>query len=83
MAAATLRVGFPQAIVQNTVYALPPRRVMLYTDATGPTFVQSTTEAFTASSAVTLTNNQAELCGGFLKCTSATPGNIILKPTGS
>jgi len=83
MASAALRIGYPVPIVQNTVYALPARRVMLFSDATTPTFQQSTTEAFTANASITLTNGQAELCGGFLRCTSATPGNIILKPTGS
>jgi hypothetical protein len=75
----TLPIGRPTAIVQNTIYALPGRRVLLFSDAAAPTFFQSNTEAFTASIAVVLANGQAELAGGFLRCTSATPGNIILK----
>lgn len=66
-------------ILQNVIYALPPRRVLLFSDAATPTFFQSTTEAFTASIAVVLTNGQAELAGGFIRCTSATPGNIVLR----
>lgn len=75
----TLPIGVPTAIVQNQIYALPPQRVLMMTDAAAPTFFQSNTEAFTASIAVVLANGQAELAGGFLKCTSATPGNITLK----
>jgi len=51
----------------------------MFSDATGPTFFQSNTAAFTASIAVTLVNGQATLAGGFIRCTSATPGNITLK----
>lgn len=67
------------AITQNTVYALPTGRVLLFTDATTPTLQQSTTEAFTANVAVTLTGGQAELAGGFFRLTTAGPINIILK----
>jgi hypothetical protein len=67
-------------ITQNTIYALPARRAILFSDATTPTFQLSNTEAFTASVAVTLTNGQAEANGGFIRCTSATPGSITLKP---
>ena len=74
-----LSIGYPIPIVQNTIYALPARRVLLMSDAAGPTFFQSNTLAFTASVAVVLTNGQAELAGGFIRCTSATPGNITLK----
>ena len=74
-----LSIGYPIPITQNQIYALPAKRVLMFTDATGPTFFQSNTLAFTASIAVTLVNGQAELAGGFLRCTSATPGNITLK----
>lgn len=74
-----LSIGYPIPVTQNVVYALPSRRVLLMTDAAGPTFFQSNTQAFTASVAVALTNGQAELAGGFLKCTSAAPGNVTLK----
>lgn len=74
-----LLIGHPIAIVQNTIYALPARRVLIFSDAATPTFFQSNTSAFTASIAVTLVDGQAELAGGFIRCTSATPGNITLK----
>ncbi len=74
-----LPIGQIVAITQNDIYALPARACIIFCDGTSPTFFQSTTVAFTASIAVTLTNAQATLAGGFLKCTSATPGNIILK----
>lgn len=74
-----LPIGQIVAIAQNAIYVLPARLCVIFCDGTSPTFFQSTTSAFTASVAVTLTNAQASLAGGFLKCTSATPGNIILK----
>jgi len=74
-----LSIGYPISIIQNTIYALPARRVLMFSDAAAPTFFQSNTVAFTVSVAVTLTNGEAELAGGFIRCTSATPGNIILK----
>lgn len=74
-----LAIGSPTPITQNTVYALPQRRVLMFSDAAAPTFFQSNTEAFTVSVAVTLAGGQAELAGGFLRCTSAAPGNITLK----
>jgi len=66
-----LVVGSPDVMTQNVVYSLPSFRCLFHTDATSPTIVQSETAAFTANSAVTLSNNQVELAGGFLKCTSA------------
>lgn len=74
-----LSIGYPIPIVQNTIYALPARRVLLFSDAAAPTFFQSNTVAFTVSVAVALANGQAELAGGFIRCTSAAPGNITLK----
>lgn len=74
-----LSIGYPTPINQNQIYALPARRVLMFSDAAGPTFFQSNTLAFTVSVAVTLTNGEAELAGGFLRCTSAAPGNITLK----
>ena len=75
-----LSIGYPIPITQNTIYALPARRVLMFSDAAGPpTFFQSNTVAFTVSVAVTLANGQAELAGGFLRVTSASPGNITLK----
>lgn len=80
MASTTLlSVGYPQEIVQNQVYALPARRVLLFSQDATPTFFQSNEVAFITSVAVTLANGQAELAGTFIKCTSASPGPITLK----
>lgn len=75
----TIPIGRPFAMVQNTVYALPNRRVLLFADTAAPTFFQSETAAFTVSVAVTLTGGQAELSGQFLRVTSAGPVNVTLK----
>jgi hypothetical protein len=73
-------IGTTFQMVQNTIYALPASRVLLF--CTGaPTLQQSTEVTFTASAAVTLAANQAELAGAFLRCTSAGPQPIILKKT--
>ena len=74
-----LSIGYAQPIVQNQIYALPGRRVLLFSQDAAPTFFQSSDVAFTTSVAVTLANGQAELAGGFLKCTSGAPGPITLK----
>jgi hypothetical protein len=75
-----LSVGYAQPIVQNQIYALPARRVLLFTQDVAPTYFQSSDVSFAVSVAVTLVNGQAELAGGFLRCTSAAPGPITLKP---
>jgi len=75
----TLATGQIHSLVQNTVYALPPVRCMLFTDATTPTLQQSLTAAFTANVAVTLTAGQSECNGGFIRLTTAGPINVILK----
>lgn len=67
----TVALGRPFAMVQNQVYALPAYPVTMFTDATTPTVQQSTTAAFTANVAVTLTGGQATLAGGFVRTTSA------------
>lgn len=74
-----LSIGYPQVISQNTVFALPARRVLMFSQDAAPTFFQSADVSFATSVAVALTNGQAELAGGFLKCTSAAPGPILLK----
>jgi hypothetical protein len=75
-----LALGIPDVLLQNIVYSLPSFRCLFHTDATSPTLVQSETQTFTANSAITLTNNQIELAGGFLKCTSGNI-NFTLKKT--
>jgi hypothetical protein len=74
-----LQLGYPIPITQNVIYALPPRRCLMFSQDNGPTFFQSNEVGFTTSVAVTLSSGQCELAGGFLKCTSATPGPVTLK----
>lgn len=74
-----LTIGPVTSLVQNTIYALPASRVLLFTDGVAPTIQQSTTVAFTANVAVTLTAGQAELAGGFLRCTNLATCNVTLK----
>lgn len=74
-----LSVGYPQPITQNTIFALPARRVLMFTPDAAPTFFQANDVSFAVSVAVTLVNGQAELAGGFLRCTSAAPTVITLK----
>jgi hypothetical protein len=73
-----LSAGPVTAVTQNTVYALPTRRCLLFTDATSPTIQQSQTSTFTANVALTLTTGQTEVAGGFIRCTSGNV-NVVLK----
>jgi hypothetical protein len=73
-----LPIGPVVALVQNQVYALPAVQCRLYTD-NAATLLQSTTQAFTASTAVTLVEGGYLVTGGFIKLTSAGPANVILK----
>lgn len=67
-----LSPGMPWTMLAGVAYALPAVNVTLYTDATTPTITQSTTAAFTANSAVTLTGGSAQLNGGFIKAAANT-----------
>ena len=79
MSTQLLSIGYPQSIVQNAIYALPARRCSLFCDTAAVTLFQSNDIGFTASTALTLTSGQAEVGGGFLKCTSAGPVLVELK----
>lgn len=74
-----LSCGPLQVMVQNVVYALPACRVLLFTDGAAPTLQQSDTVGFTANVAVVLTNGQAELAGGFIRCTNLATCNVTLR----
>lgn len=80
MATAVIQFGVPTALTQNTIYALPANRALLFTDATTPTVQQSYDVAFTANAALTLASGQAEVAGGFIRCTSGNI-NVVLKET--
>lgn len=79
MATPSISMGVLTTLVQNTIYALPPRVVKIYTSATTPTIQQSSDLAFATNTAVTLTDGTAEIAGAFIRCTT---GNIavIIKP---
>ncbi len=73
-----LSLGYMQTMLQNVVYALPSRRVLIYAEGT-PTLLQSADGSnFTAVTINTTTNNQAELAGAFVKVTS-TDCDVLLK----
>lgn len=74
----TVPMGSPFAMVQNTIYALPPVQCSIYSDATSPTIQQSQTVEFTANTSVTLTAGAGVVNGGFIRCTSGAI-NITLK----
>lgn len=73
----SLLTGQVNSLVQNTLYALPAKRCLAFTDAASPTIVMGCTTGSTT--AITLSsNNQFETCGGFIKLTSTGPINLIL-----
>lgn len=74
-----LSIGPILTLVQNVIYALPASRCLLFTDGAAPTIQQSTTVAFTANVALVLTAGQAEVAGGFIRCTNLATCNITLK----
>jgi hypothetical protein len=62
------------AVVQNTIYALPPRESTIFTDTVGATIQSEADSTFGQPIAITLTEGRAKVGGGgFLRCTS---GNI-------
>ena len=73
-----LPLGTPVAMVQNQVYALPAVQCRLYTD-NAATVQQSTTQTFTANTAVTLVEGSYLLTAPFVRITSAGPVNVVLK----
>lgn len=77
MATEMLSLGPISSMIQNTVYATPPGNCRLYADGT-PTILQSNTQAFTASTAVTLVEGGYLISAPFIKCTSAGPVNVRL-----
>jgi hypothetical protein len=72
-----LSIGYAQVMTQNQVFALPSGRCLLFSDTAG-TYEQANvvTGPFIA---LVLTNGEAEVAGGFIRCTTASP-TVILKP---
>ncbi len=77
MATTAIPLGPVFAMLQNVAYATPAVHCKLYAD-TAATIIQSNTEAFTASTAVTLVEGAYEISAPFIKCTSAGPVNVRL-----
>ena len=73
-----LSIGPVQTLIQNQVYALPASRVLLFTDGAAPTLQQANDVGMAAAVAVTLAGGQAELAGGFLRCTNLATCNVRL-----
>lgn len=68
--------GVITSLTQSTVYALPPKRCLLY--ATTGTFTLSNDSAMTTSTAVTVdTNKQVEVAAAFIKCTTNTIDVVV------
>lgn len=75
-----LQIGRVTSLVQNTVYALPMRRCILYTAASSPTIKQSNLVGISPSTTLTLgTNGDAEVNAAFIELTSTGPIDIVLK----
>jgi hypothetical protein len=68
-----IQIGPVFDMVQNTIYAIPGRRCLLFTDGVAAAIQQSTDVGFTANVVATLVIGQAEVAGGFVRCTS---GNV-------
>ncbi len=75
MAANLLQFGVPTTLVQNTVYALPANRCLLFCDASSPTITMSNVVGMSPAIALTLTNGQAEVAGAFIVCTT---GSVVV-----
>ena len=75
-----LSISYPQTLVQNTIYALPARRCLLFSDGAGAAFDVATEETMvTHVGPLTLVDGMHDLAGSFIRCTS---GNVrvSLKP---
>jgi len=71
MPTTVISIGPVFAMTQNVIYALPASRCLLFCDVAAATFEQSTTVAMTLAVALTPdANEQIEVAGGFIRCTS-------------
>ena len=75
-----LTIGPPHAMVQDTIYALPARQILVaVTGSAGPVIECSNDPAFVTLKAITLTNGQALLAYQFIRATTIVDGLISLK----
>jgi hypothetical protein len=70
-----LSIGGPHTLVQNTIYALPARRCLLFCDTAGAALEQSNTDVMTVDVNLTLTDGQTYVAGGFIRSTG---GNVLV-----
>jgi hypothetical protein len=75
-----LSLGPVQAILQNVVYACPASRCLLFCETAAATFEQSNAVAGTFVPLTPDANEQIEVGGGFIRCTS---GNVNIRLTKS
>lgn len=75
MSTSVVSIGQQVAMTQNVVYALPAQQVLFFCDAASATIEQSTDVGFTAAKALTLSSGQANVAGGFIRCTT---GNVTV-----
>lgn len=64
-------VGSVITLTQNVVYALPQKRVVMFTSTAGAAFGLSNDPAFAASVVPTLVEGHYETVAGFIRSTAA------------
>ena len=64
-------VGVVLTLTQNVVYALPQKRVKMFTSTAGAAFSLSNDSAFGAAIVPTLVEDSYETVAGFIKSTAA------------
>lgn len=80
MATELISLGTLVTMAQNTVFALPARKVRLFTNSAAPALQQSNDITFATNVAVTLTDGMAELAGGFLRATAVGGALVRIVP---
>jgi len=70
--------GMATTMSQNVIMALPPNKAVLFCNNTTPAFEASNDISFATKVALTLTNGQATVAGGFIRSTGATPVVVTL-----
>lgn len=72
-----ISIGYPQTLTQNTAYALPARRCLLFCDDAAPTFELATEPTFTSPVSITLSDGKAEVGGGFIMSTGGDVSVVV------
>ena len=71
--------GVLTTMPQNTIFALPAKKVTLFTNTAAPTLQVSNDPAFATSVAVTLTDGAAVVAAGFIRATAVGGALVTLK----